>query len=272
MTCMPPTRPTFSALMTLDDMIARLSKHTAVEGVVLVGSGGRGELTTGSDYDLLVVLSDNPVPLSLILTTIDGRVAEIVFRTVDDIERLAIRITTVRDDSADGGIAHRFADGRILFDRVGRLARARAAIQSAMPLMMATEAEQYAAWFNVNYNLRMLKYILRADDPVHMLAVDYRLLAMLADLWSCYFTVRRLAWRGEKNAIRHFNDHDPSFLTLFRACLVETDRARKVEMYEELARRAVTPVDELWAEDATAADGTPETVEAALDFWAELLE
>jgi len=258
-------------MMTLDDMTARLSTHTTVEGVVLVGSGGRGELTAGSDYDVLVVLSDNPVPISLILTTIDGRVAEVVFQTTDEIERLAVGIATIRDASADGGIAHRFADGRILFDRVGRLARARAAIRAAMPLMMATEAEQYAAWFNVNYDLRMLKYILRADDPVHRLAVDYRLLAMLSDLWPYYFTVRRLAWRGGKSAIRHFSDHDPNFLTLFRACVAETDRTRKVEMYEELARRAVMPVGELWAEDATAADGTPETVEKALDFWEELL-
>jgi len=252
-------------------MTARLSTHAAVEGVVLVGSGGRGEVTAGSDYDVLVVLSDNPVPISLILTTIDGRIAEVVFRTTDEIERLTVGIATIRDASADGGIAHRFADGRILFDRVERLARAQTAIRAAMPLIMATEAEQYAAWFNVNYDLRMLKYILRADDPVHRLAVDYRLLAMLSDLWPCYFTVRRLAWRGEKSAIRHFTDYDPHYLTLFRACLAETNRTRKVEIYEELARRAVAPVGELWAENATAADGTPETVEKAFDFWEELL-
>ena len=258
-------------MMTLDEVTACLAKHTAVEGVVLVGSGGRDELTAESDYDLLVVLSDNPVPLSLILTTIDGRVAEIVFRTIGDIEDLAVRIATVRDDSSDGGIAHRFADGRILFDRVGRLARAHTAIRAAIPLMMATAASQYTAWFDVNYERRMLKYMLRADDPIHMLAVDYRLLAMLSDLWRCYFTVRRLAWRGEKSAIRHFNDHDPSFLTLFRACLAETDRTRKVEMYEELARRAVMPVGELWADDVTVADGTPENIEGALDFWFALL-
>lgn len=257
--------------MTLDDVTAHLSTHAAVEGIVLVGSGGRGELTAGSDYDLLVVLSGKPVQISLILTTIDGRIAEVVFRTTDEIERLAVDIVTVRDASANGGLAHRFADGRILFDRVERLARAQTAIRAALPLMMATEAERYAGWFNVNYDLRMLKYLLLADDPVHMLAVDYRLLAMLADLWPCYFMVRRLAWRGEKSAIRHFNDHDPHFLTLFCACLAETDRTRKVERYEELARRAVVPVGELWAEDATAADGTPETVEGALDFWAELL-
>ena len=257
--------------MTLDDVTVRLSAHAAVEGIVLVGSGGRGVLAAGSDYDLLVVLSGNPIPLSLILTTIDHRVSEVVFRTIDEIERLAAGIATVRDASPDGGIAHRFADGRILFDRAGRLARGQAAIRAAMPLMMATEAERYAVWFNVNYDLRMLKYILKANDPVHLLAVDYRLLSLLSDLWTCYFTARRLPWRGEKAAIRYLSANDPTFLALFRACLAETDRSRKVEMYEELSRRSVAPVGELWAEDATAADGTPETVEGALDFWAELL-
>jgi predicted nucleotidyltransferase len=258
-------------MMTLDDMTIRLSSHAAVEGIVLVGSGGRGELAAGSDYDLLVVLADNPIPLSLILTTIDHRVAEVVFRRIDEIERLAAGIATVRDTSREGGIVHRFADGRMLFDRTGRLARSQTIIRAAMPLMLATEEERYAAWFNVNYELRMLKYLLKANDPVHLLAVDYRLLSMLADLWPCYFTVRRLPWRGEKAAIRYLSTNDPAFLDLFRTCLSESDRWRKVEMYEELARRAVAPVGELWAEDATAADGTPVTVEDALDFWAELL-
>lgn len=258
-------------MMTLDDVAARLSAHAAVEGIVLVGSGGRGELAASSDYDLLVVLSGNPIPLSLIVTTIDHRVAEVVFRTTDDIERLAAGIATVRDAGSDGGIAHRFADGRFLFDRAGRLARAQTAIRAAMPLPMATEAQRYATWFNVNYDLRMLKYLLKANDPLHLLAVDYRLLSLLSDLWPCYFTVRRLAWRGEKAAIRHFGANDPTFLALFRACLAEPDRARKVEICEELSRRSVAPVGELWAEDATAADGTPEIVEDALDFWAELL-
>ena len=108
---MPPTRPTRSTSMTLDDVTLRLSAYAAVEGVVLVGSGGRGEMTAGSDYDLLVVLSRNPLPLSLILTTIDHRVAEVVFRTTDEIERLAAGVATMRDASPDGGIAHRFADG-----------------------------------------------------------------------------------------------------------------------------------------------------------------
>jgi predicted nucleotidyltransferase len=256
--------------MSLDDVTLRLSAHAAVEGVVLVGSGGRGDMTAGSDYDLLVVLSSNPLSLSLILTTIDHRVAEVVFRTIDEIERLAAGVARMRDASSDGGITHRFADGRILFDRAGRLARGQMTIRAAMPLMMATEAERYAAWFDVNYNLRMLKYILKASDTVHLLSVDYRLLSLLSDLWPCYYTVRSLAWRGEKAAIRYLSANDPTFLALFCACLAESDRVRKVEMYEELSRRAVAPVGELWAEEAMAADGTPETAPDALNFWANL--
>lgn len=57
-------------------MVAHLAAHAEIEGVVLVGSGGRGALTPASDYDVLVLRSEASLPLDLILTTIGGRVAD----------------------------------------------------------------------------------------------------------------------------------------------------------------------------------------------------
>lgn len=257
--------------MSLDLIVLRLVARAEVEGVVLVGSGGRDELTAASDYDILVVLARRPVPISLILATVDHRVAEVAFTLADEIERIAASIATIPDASADGGLAHRFVGGKILFDRAGRLTDAQARIHASMPLVLATEEERYAVWFNVNYDLRMLKHLLFTDDPVYLLAVDYSLLSLVADLWRVYFTVRRLPWRGPKAAIRYLNLHDPHYLTAFQECLAEADRRRKVGRYEALAAMTLAPIGQLWPEDATAADGAPEEVEAVLDFWEGLL-
>lgn len=268
---MPPIRGPLSAEMPLDLVVLRLAARAEIESVVLVGSGGRDELTVASDYDVVVVLVRRPVPISLILTTVDHRVAEIVFTTADEIERITASIATIADASADGGLAHRFADGKILFDRAGRSTQAQARIRASMPLILTTEAERYAVWFNINYDLRMLKHLLSADDPVHLLAVDYRLLSQLADLWRAYFTVRRFPWRGEKEAIRFLNLHDPHYLAAFQECLAEADLQRKVGRYEALVGMTLAPVGQLWPEDATAADGAPDEIESILDFWEYLV-
>jgi UTP:GlnB (protein PII) uridylyltransferase len=54
--------------ITLDAVLARLSRHPAVDALVTVGSTGRGALTPISDYDVLVVLAKMPVPLQVGIT------------------------------------------------------------------------------------------------------------------------------------------------------------------------------------------------------------
>lgn len=44
-------------------------------------------MNPASDYDVLVVYSDLPVPISLILTTIGQRLAEVVFFSADTIKK-----------------------------------------------------------------------------------------------------------------------------------------------------------------------------------------
>jgi len=59
-------------------------------------------------------------------------------------------------------------------------------------------------------------------------------------------------WQGEKEAIRYLMSHDPAYLEMFQRCLVETDRERKVELYEKVAALTLAPPGTLWSYDATA--------------------
>lgn len=47
-----------------------------------LGSTRHGAIHLASDYDLLVVLSEMPVPLKVLLTTVDGRLADVLFAQV----------------------------------------------------------------------------------------------------------------------------------------------------------------------------------------------
>jgi hypothetical protein len=89
---------------------------------------------------------------------------------------------------------------------------------------------------------------------------------------------RRMPWRGEKELIRYLQQHDRAFLDLFRQCISETDRARKVDLYEQAAALALAPAGGLWLPEATGvqirADAAflPEQVGQALAFWQSLID
>ena len=51
-----PTTPTTSQTLALDDLIARLAAHAAVDGVVVMDSAGDRAFNSTSDYDLYDVL------------------------------------------------------------------------------------------------------------------------------------------------------------------------------------------------------------------------
>ena len=75
----PSTRPSNSFSLTVEDVAARLSRWPEVDGVLWMGSGGKGLLSPSSDIDLLVVLDGTLPDVKMISTTVDARLAEIYF-------------------------------------------------------------------------------------------------------------------------------------------------------------------------------------------------
>ena len=111
-----------SHLTSLDEVVARLTQHGEVESIVILGSGAKGILNPASDYDVLVVLSEMPVPVSLVLTTIAQRLAEVVFFSADTIEQW-LTMETFDAESYAGSMLRRLQKARVAFDRTGRITR-----------------------------------------------------------------------------------------------------------------------------------------------------
>lgn len=243
--------------MTLDEVVARLARDAAVDGVLIMGSGGAGALTPESDYDVLVALAESPAPLSLAFTTVDGRLSEVLFTDAATLDRLLAAAPPLPDDSADATLVGWVQTGRIAFDRAGRLARLQAHLRSGDWTAGTSARAIYDAWFKVNYNVKQTRRIVASTDPVYLTAADFRLLYGIAELIPAYFTVRRLPWRGEKEFVRHFQAHDPAYLDLFRRCVAAPDRALKAALYEQLAALTLAPLGGLWPDDATAVQFPP---------------
>jgi hypothetical protein len=125
-----PTTPTTSQTLALDDLIARLAAHAVVDGVVVMGSAGDRAFNLTSDYDLCVVLSFMPQPLFMLLTTVDQRLTEVYFSTVEALDRmLALQEPTI-GDFGQALATQWLQDGRVAFDRAGRLGQLQRKVQA----------------------------------------------------------------------------------------------------------------------------------------------
>ena len=274
-----PTTLSKSTTMALEEVVHRLSSHPVVEGILLSGSVGQGKaLTPASDYDMLVVLSRMPVPLQLGLTYIDHRLTECGFMSAEFLDQLLDNtFDQTQANWWQRGLLGHLQTGKIVFDRSGRLQQVQGLVQTGASRKPITEQERYTTWWDVNYDLKHTKRVLLSPDPVYLLGVDFSLLRKLNDLFRAYFCVRAIPYPGEREALRYLEVHDQPYLVLFQQCLAESERERKVHLYEQLASLTLAPVGGLWGEEVTsialdfADEFHPETIREALSFWESLL-
>ncbi len=274
---MPKSRRSTTDNATLNEVINRLSQHPSVDGLIVIGSASRGELNPASDYDLVVILSTMPLPLHVGVTTIDGRRTDVIFHEAAQVDAFLAASEPLDFGSWTGRLVGWLREGRIVFDRDGRLGQAQQKAGRGDWLLPAGTAHGFGAWNGVNYNLQVARRYLASDDPLYLNTADIRMMLYgPSDLFFNYFEARRLRWDGEKAALQYLQQHDPEYLSLFTQFLTEPERQAKFKLYEMLAALTIAPVGELWREDDTvmmvdAAEVTPAMERMALDFWEELV-
>jgi hypothetical protein len=263
--------------MTLTGVIDRLAGHHAVDGIFVIGSATQPNLHPASDFDLVLVLSQMPVPLHVGLTYIDQRLTDIIFvksTTIDEILGLDAPVST---DAWVGRTIRWLQDGHLAFDRTGRLHQAQSKVRTGQWLLSPEQGAFYGEWFGINYNLCQNRRMVRSDDAIYGQALNARLLYCLFEVFFAYFRFRNLLWQGEKHAIRHLAANDPEFLGLFNQCMAEIDLQRKMMLYEQLAEQATAPLGGLWPDGSTAMQfeaGTEvqeDVVRRGLGFWEDLI-
>lgn len=243
---------TSSAQLSLGEVIARLARHDRVEGALLIGSSATGALTAASDYDLVVVLRQGDPLWHVGVTTIDGRFTDLIFVAAAALDRLAGLRPPLRADHELAPILRWLQTGQIVADQTGRLHRVQQALSQTVWLQPPGDEAAYGAWFAVNYNLAQARRMAASADPLYQTALDIRIAVYGAqDLWFSYFTIRRLPWQGDKEAVRYLTEHDPDCLHCYEQFLWETGRGRKLELYAAAAALVTAPLGGLWPDGAT---------------------
>lgn len=243
------THRTSTVKTSLDQVVDRLRANPRVDGLMLAGSAD--ERMPDSDIDLVVLVTDESVPHRHACTWIEHCFTDLVFLTTieaDGIQSGAVPESLAADDGVRRWMLAALCDARILFDRSGRLAAMRTALAASPPDLQPSDEDPFQLWDHLNYVLTSSVRYARSGDPLYRDAFALRMTTALADAMLGYFSVRRLPWRGEKEALRFWEREDPSYRTAFLACLHESDAPRKLDLYRRLLERCLEPVGPLWTE------------------------
>ena len=266
--------------MPLDELIVRLRRRDAIDGIMVMGSTARNELTPASDYDLAIVASDMAALVDMGHTIVDGRHTDLRFLSVQELNDMTESEKPVNPYTSNGRTLLRMGDGRIEKDKSRYLGRARQKVLAGVELELLDDHRRYDRWWFMNMFLRIARRLDRSDDPVYVQAVDLHVNGVLDCLMVDYFNFRDLLWKGEKDAVRHWTSNDPGFLHLFMQCLKETKTSRRVELLGTLCSLAANPFGPVWGDDHTAMHVRPGgdptldiavTTEATLDLWDDLV-
>jgi predicted nucleotidyltransferase len=125
--------------MSLDTILDRLSEHEEIDGLMVIGSAARDEVTPSSDYDLVILLSRIPVTLGIDHTYIANRMTDLNFMTVDDMDQLLESEDPIDPYTPHGRAFLRMGDGNITLDRSGRLGRSREIVNGRTKVRLLTE-------------------------------------------------------------------------------------------------------------------------------------
>ena len=109
---------------TFEDVIAHLKTRSEVQGLLLIGSFGRGNFSAASDYDLVIVLHEAPQSWYVGITTIEGRMADLLFVAASAISAIQALAAPVSQEHTLAPIIRWLQSGHIIFDRNNQLLRA----------------------------------------------------------------------------------------------------------------------------------------------------
>lgn len=260
--------------MSLNEVIETLKKHDNIVGIIVAGSSADATIKPESDYDLVIILQDYPYPMHVALTTIDGRMSDIVFWSLSQLEEMLTQ-TTFQSNQAESVIFHWVKTGVIYHDKTGIIHK----IKAYKPHFTIGDDRRLAfnLWYKINFNLYHGQRMLTSNDDVYLLAMDFRFLYMLLEVLDAYMLNYKVPQRGEKHTIRYLKQHAPQHLALYTSALNASDRHDKFNYYQQFAMIALEPVGGLWESNHVTAfnlhnDMPLDAYHNLMGFWQHLFE
>lgn len=276
----PRSAPSVSDHLSLEEVIARLAASPLVDGLAEFGSRAAGQDSPMSDYDLLVLAYGIPARVFQMVTTVGGRLADIVLVETETADALLAASDPPAPGSFEALFALKMQTARIRYDASGRLhavqQRAGGPEWAAQGAGGLPESDLYAAWFWQSFGVLQLEQLAQSQDQLHLTAFDMVLASCLPGTWRSYFSIRGIPWEGEKAALRYWSEHDADYMGILHRCLEAGSRPGRLTVYRELVAQTLSPVGSVFGRGETAAilSGSHDVaadVQRTLKFWDSLV-
>lgn len=254
----------------LPTIIEALSLSPRVKGLFTTGTTATG-LTPSSDIDLFIILDKNEEGIKSVYTLIEDRFADIFFFDVEFVARCA-SLNTVPANGFEGMFFTWLAKGSIKKDDSGILAEVKALAESKTAPFTISLEEKQSSWFKINYNYLANKRYFNSQDALYHKALGLRLLYSVSELVTTYFAFRDIPWRGEKAAIRYFEQFDAETYASFVRYLESPSLSERFEAYTKLFYQVSIKEYDPWKTDFLVALDTKNHIDNTLKpFWRGLL-
>ncbi len=271
--------PSVSDHLSLEETVTRLKASPRVDGIAAFGSRATEHADAASDYDLLLLVEGLPARVFQMVTTIDGRLADIVLVERETADALVRTGDRPKRGTFEALFAQKMSTAQILYDASGRLRAVQRLVTDEgwmnTPPNTPSDSDLYAAWFWNSFGLVQLERMAHSKDPIHLAAVDLMLASCLAGTWRSYFDIRGLTWEGEKAALRYWAAHDPDYMQSLNRCLGLHDRSERLAAYRKLVQQTLAPVGSIFEQGQTAVilanrEASLTQVARTLQYWNSL--
>lgn len=251
-------------------IIEKLKTKDEVDAVFVTGSYGIAQEKSYSDIDLVIILRKNTNKLKSVYTWIDGVFADIFFFDRDDLKRI-MNAPEIPASSMEALLLSWLAKSSIKFDKTGTIT----AIKHDLALQEKCKVpanEQWEAWRKINYNFVANSRYFASDDSLYHKALEIRLMYSVAELITCYFTLRGISWRGEKNAVEYLEKSAPDFYSLFQQYIASSDLQSRFQMYQALFEKTLPSGFSRWSTEDTIIEShsNNKNQEELLKYWRSL--
>lgn len=217
-------------------MLAKLSAHPQVLGVIRYGTDNAEDGYSTGDVDLFVVLSGGEPPVESLHFGVGSTPVDLNLITLK-------RLTALRPAFDFPALALRESD--IVFDRTGEVSQALSRLQAGFSsLLPEVLSEHEVAFVRHGHRHGLDKLRGRLDDEP--LLANLLLGANVHWLIQTYLRVRQLPFRGERHALNYIREHDAHMYGLLEAFYAADGLEVKVGLSETLTAHVLGPVGGAW--------------------------
>ena len=222
---------------------------------------------------MIIILDKNSEDIKSIYTTVENRFADIFFFDVDFLNQLKEK-GEVLGNNFSGIFFSWLAKGKIEYDPESILADFKSKIGENLPTQKITDSEKRDVWIKTNYNFICNKRYYNSTNDLYHKALELRLLYSVIELITTYFSFRNIPWRGEKNAVKYFEQNDPDFYSVFQEYSKSHSLEQKMKYYEALFNKIFFGEYRKWEEDFVVPISNKQNVndKKLEEFWNDLVK